>query len=202
MDFFYDGQVRRYLGQFMRIMSNFSYKDAKGQLVRVPVRYGDMNRQVAQIIAKNSTNTMPSAPFIACYIKDLQFDRNRLQDPTFVSKINIRERAFDAEGNQYLNTQGANYTVERLMPTPFKLTMKVDIWAANTEQKLQLLEQILVLFNPSLELQTTDNYIDWTSLTVVQLTDVTFDSRSVPTGAEDPISVLTMTFEMPIWIST
>ena len=26
-----------------------------------------------------------------------------------------------------------------------------------------------MLFNPSLEIQTTDNYIDWTSLSVVNL---------------------------------
>ena len=50
MDYFYDGQVKRYLTQFMRIMSNFSYKDAKGQLIRIPVRYGDMNRQVRVIL--------------------------------------------------------------------------------------------------------------------------------------------------------
>ena len=99
-DHFYDGQVKRYLTQFMRIMSNFSYKDAKGQLVRVPVRYGDMNRQVASILNKNSENTIPNAPFISCYIKDLQYDRSRIQDPTFVSKFNVRERAFDNNGNE------------------------------------------------------------------------------------------------------
>lgn len=104
MDYFYDGQVRRYLTQFMRIMSNFSYKDAKGNLVQVPVRYGDMNRQVANILRKNSENVVNSAPFIACYIKDLQFDRERMQDPTFIDKVNIRERAKDGSGN-YLNTQ-------------------------------------------------------------------------------------------------
>ena len=103
MDYFYDGQVRRYLTQFIQIMSNFAYKDAKGQLVRVPVRYGDMTRQVSQILKKNSENTIPSAPFIACYIKDMQYDLTRLQDPTFISKVQIRERAFDEDNNEYLN---------------------------------------------------------------------------------------------------
>ena len=42
--------------------------------------------------------------------------------------------------------------------------------------KLQILEQILVLFNPSLEVQTTDNYIDWTSLTHVMLESVNWSS--------------------------
>ena len=201
MDFFYDGQVRRYLTQFMRLMSNFSYKDAKGKLTEVPVRYGDMNRQVASIINNNSENFLQSAPFIACYIKDLQFDRDRLADPTFVSKVHIRERALNGDGSEYINTQGNNYTVERLMPTPYLMTFNADIWTTNTEQKLQLWEQIVVLFNPSLEIQTTDNYIDWTSLSVVELTGQTFETRTVPQGLESEISVCSLNFSAPIWIT-
>jgi hypothetical protein len=87
------------------------------------------------------------------------------------------------------------------MPTPFKLAMKVDIWSANTEQKLQIMEQILVLFNPSLELQTTDNYIDWTSLSVLDLTNINWSSRTVPVGVDTPIEIATLTVETPIWIS-
>ena len=201
MDYFYDGQVRRYLTQFMRIMSNFSYKDAKGQLVRVPVRYGDMNRQVAQILNKNSENAIPSAPFIACYIKELVFDRTRLQDPTFVSKINIREREFNDQTQSYMNVQAANYTVERIMPSPHLITFHADIWTTNTEQKLQLWEQIAVLFNPSMELQTTDNYIDWTSLSVLTLENQTWSSRQIPQGVEQDIDILNMVFKSPIWIT-
>lgn len=185
----------------MRLMSNFSYKDSKGRKVQVPVRYGDMNRQVAQIMKKNSENVVASAPFIACYIKNIEFARDRVQDPTFVSKVNIRERAYDEMGNEYLNVQGANYTIERIMPTPFNLTFTTDIWTTNLDQKLQLFEQISVLFNPSMEIQTSSNYVDWTSLSVVELKDVTFSSRQIPQGMEQDIDILTMNFTTPIWIT-
>jgi hypothetical protein len=201
MDFFYDAQVKRYLTQFMRVMSNFAYKDGKGQLTRVPVVYGDMNRQVAQIVKKNSENTIPSAPFIACYIKDLQFDQSRMQDPTFVSKVQVRERAFDPEEEQYLNQQGSNYTIERMMPTPYIIDFAVDIWTTNTDQKLQLWEQIVVLFTPSLELQTTDNFIDWTSISSLRLKSQTFTSRTIPQGVEQDIDILNMVFEANAWIT-
>jgi hypothetical protein len=130
-------------------------------------------------------------------------DTNRLSDPTFISKIHIRERRFtDASGTrEYTGAQGGSYTVERLMPTPFKLTMKADLWTSNTDQKLQILEQILVLFNPSLELQTTDNYIDWTSLSAMYLTGTNFSSRTIPQGAESDIDICSMDFEMPVFIS-
>ena len=201
MDHFYSGQVRRYLTQYIRAMSNFSWKDNSGRLNQVPVMYGDPSRQASAILKKNSENIMPTAPFIACYIKGLDYDQSRLQDPTFVSKVQIREREFDESTGQYINTQGLGYTVERIMPSPYKLTFSADIWTTNTEQKLQIFEQIAYLFNPSLELQTTDNFIDWTSLTVLQLESTNWTSRQVPQGVEQNIDILTMTFTTPIWIT-
>jgi len=205
MQYFYDGQIRRYLAQTIRMLSNFKYRTADGVEKVVPVIYGDMSRQVAAILKDNSENKMPSAPRIAVYMTGLDIDRKRLSDATFTSKINIREREILEDGSSanraYGTAQGINYTVERLMPTPYKLTIKADVWSTNTDQKLQILEQILVLFNPSLEIQTTDNYVDWTSLSVVELTGVTLTSRSIPQGIDSEIDIATLEFETPIWIT-
>ena len=58
-----------------------------------------------------------------------------------------------------------------------------------------------MLFNPSLEIQTTDNYVDWTSLSVVELDNINFSSRTIPLGTESEIDVATLSFSMPIFIS-
>lgn len=203
MDFWYDGQVRRYVTQFMRVFIGFQYK-AGSELKQVPVVYGDMSRMVASIINDNSENKLQTVPKISCYISGLEMDTSRLSDASFVSKVNVRERRWTTDENgvrNYQNVQGAGYTVERLMPTPFKLSMKADIWTTSTDQKLQLLEQLLVLFNPSLELQTTDNYLDWTSLSVLDIKNINFTSRTVPAGTESEIDICTIEFEMPIWLT-
>lgn len=204
MQHFYDGQIRKYLVQIIRVFSNFTVKYADGTLHQIPVMYGDPDRQAAAIMRQNSENVVQSVPRIAVHITDLSLDRTRLGDSSYIGKIHIREREIDntdPANPVYTGAQGKNYTVERLMPTPFKLTVKVDIWASSTEQKLQILEQILVLFNPSLELQTTDNYIDWTSLSVLELITSVWSNRSVPVGTESPIDIATLTLESPIWIS-
>jgi hypothetical protein len=201
MQFFYDGQIRRYITQMVRLMSSFSVENANGKQTQVPVTYGDLTRQVANIIRDNSENKIPSAPRIAVYVTGLEMDRDRTSDSSFVSKVHVRERAWDDGGNEYLNAQGKNYTVERLMPSPYTLRMQVDIWATNTEQKLQILEQILVLFNPSLELQTTDNYVDWTSLTVVNMDGMQFSSRTIPVGVDSEIDVANLQLSTPIYIT-
>ena len=201
MEHFYDGQIRKYLVQIMRLFSNFSYKTGKGTLVEIPISYGDMTRQVSNILRDNSENKIPSAPRMAVYITGLELDRDRTSDSSFVSKKHVRERAYDADGNEYLNFQGKNYTIERLMPTPYKLLLNVDVWTTNADQKLQIMEQILMLFNPSLEIQTTDNYIDWTSLSVVNLESINFSNRTIPTGTETEIDVAQLQFSTPIYIS-
>ena len=201
MQYFYDGQIRRYITQMVRLMSNFSVSDSNDNLTQIPVMYGDLTRQVANIIKDNSENKIPSAPRIAVYVTGLEMDRERTADSSFVSKVNIRERAYDENNEEYLNTQGKNYTIERLMPSPYTLRMQADIWASNTEQKLQILEQILVLFNPSFEIQTTDNYLDWTSLSVVNLDGVTFSSKSIPVGVDSEIDVANLQFTTPIYLT-
>jgi hypothetical protein len=187
----------------MRVFIGFKYQAGDKEERLVPVMYGDLTRQVASIIKDNSENKMPTVPRISCYITGLELDTSRLADSTFVSKVNVRERTYqDVAGQRVYGTeQGAGYTVERLMPTPFKLRVKADVWTSNTDQKLQLLEQILILFNPSLEVQTTDNYVDWTSLSVIYLTSTNFSSRSIPQGTDTDIDIASLEFEMPIYIS-
>jgi hypothetical protein len=171
-------------------------------LLRVPVRYGDASRNAQTIIQENSRNSLPSTPLMTFYITGLDYEQSRMQEPYFVGKMNVRQRSYNSATETYETTQGTALTVERLMPVPFKLTIQLDIWTSNTNQKLQLLEQILTLFNPSLEIQSTDNYIDWTSLSVMYLDRTTWTSRTVPIGTDNPIDIASLTFSMPIWISS
>src|SRR5210317_2169668 len=201
MQHFYDGQIRRFVTQFVRVMSNFSYKDSAGTLRKIPTSYGNLTRQVAHIIRDNSENKVISAPRISCYITGLEYARDRVQNPTHVSKVHLRERDYDDATGEYLQSQGPGYTVERLMPVPFNLQMKCDIWSTNTDQKLQIMEQMLVLFNPSLEIQSTANYIDWTSLSLIELASVNYSSRAIPQGVDTEIDIGELTFTMPIWIT-
>ena len=207
-NFFYDEQIRRFLLQFARIFNNFQVEYGRNEegtdhtLIRVPIKYGDWTRQAQTVVQNNSAGFMPSVPQMTFYISGLDYDRPRMQEPYYVSKIAVRQRTYDETTDSYETTQGNAFTIERLMPVPYKLTIKLDIWTSNTNQKFQLFEQIAGLFNPALEIQSTDNYIDWTSLSVVELQSTVFSSRTIPVGTEDAIDIMTMTFALPIWISS
>lgn len=204
--FHYSGQVRRFVMQFIRLISYFQVEygkneDGSAALRQVPVYYGDSSRQVAQILTNNSENAMRAVPAMAVYITDLTYDRDRVQEPMHVSKMHLRMRDYDHDTGTYGTTQGDAFTIERLMPSPYLLKLNVDIWTSNTTQKLQILEQLYPWFNPSLEIQSTDNYIDWTSLSTVTLMNTRWDTRTIPAGTGEEISINTMSFEIPIWLS-
>ena len=205
--FFNDDQIRRYLLQFTRMFSLFEVEYGRNEqgtsdLIRVPIRYGDASRQAQTILNQNSANSLNATPMMTFHITGLTYDRDRMQEPYHVNKMFVRQRTYDAGTESYETTQGNAFQIERLMPVPYKLTIDLDIWTSNTNQKMQLFEQIATLFNPSFEIQSTDNYIDWTSLSFIKLTGVRWDSRTVPIGQDDPLSIATMTFELPIWIAS
>jgi hypothetical protein len=139
---------------------------------------------------------------ITYYISGLEYDQKRTQDPYFLDKVSVRQRSFNQSTGQYENTQGQAFTVERIMPVPYTLRVTVDFWTTNYNQKLELIEQLGVLFNPSMEIQSTDNFIDWTSLSVVYQDGLTFSSKTIPVGSGNPVDVLTWKFYMPIWLSS
>jgi len=204
--YFYDQQIRRWLLQFMRLFGGFSVqmgKDANGNdyYHQVPVRYGDTTRMSQHILRKNSENTINSVPAISCYIAELLPNAERRISPTFQDSVQVYEKAYDTTAGSYQDKVGETYSLDRHSPIPYDLTINVDIWTSNTEQKLQLLEQILLLFNPSVNLQSSQNPYDWTSLAVVELINVTWTARSIPQGTDDIIDVASLIFTLPIFLT-
>lgn len=207
MQYWYTEQLRNYRLQFIRAFSNFYVskgRDANGNEIieKVPCRYGDPTRIASTIVAGNSENKLPTVPFITCIVNSINMNPGRRQDPTFVGKVQVNEREYDDETSSYLQNQGNKYTVERYMPIPYDLTMQVDIWTNNLSIKEQLLEQILTIYNPSIDIQTSNNALDWTVLTVIEMQDqINWSSRTIPIGTENPIDVTTLQFKVPIWIN-
>src|ERR1044072_7686854 len=88
------------------------------------------------------------------------------------------------------------------MPLPFEMDVQVDLWTSNLEQKMMLVEQMLVTCYPQFEIQNSDNALDWTAVTVCFVEDeMTFSSRTVPIGTTDEIDIFTMRLRLPFWLT-
>ena len=209
MEYFYDGQLERYHKQFGRMFQ--SYKVVEGvnretgevEYRDVPTLYGDMTRHAAYIIRNNSENMIPSVPRMSYYITGLESNSEMRRAPGFQDIVQVVEKKFDEITQTYRDEPGRRYSVRRTQPVPYVMTINLDIWTTVNapEQKMQLIEQILALFNPGVNLRTNTNPLDWTSLTYCELRGVNFTGRGIPQGADDAIDIATLEFWMPILIS-
>lgn len=190
----------------MRIFADIKVRngpDAAGlySIQRVPIMYGDPSWVVAQIIKGGSENTLLPTPMFSAWIENIKLDPKRRQDSQFVGKVSTVERQFDTLSQTYGSDPGVRQDVERYMPVPYELNLRLDVWTSNITTKLQLFEQIGIIFNPSIQLQQNSNLMDWTSIFEVWLEDYTFTSRSIPQGGNEDRDVMSFKFKVPVWIN-
>jgi hypothetical protein len=168
---------------------------------RVPIMYGDPSMMVAQLIKGASENTALPSPMFSVWIQSVKPNPKRRMAPQYVSKVSTVEREFDKETQTYGSGPGVRQDVERYMPVPIDISLKLDVWTTNTEIKLQIFEQIFMIFNPALQLQQNSNLLDWTSIFSVMLDDSTWTNRSIPQGGNDERDVLSFDFKVEGWIN-
>lgn len=203
-DYFYDAQIRRYVLQFMRIFHEIKIAsvDENGStlLERLPIRWGGMDRSAGHVLRENSENVVLPGNMMAAYIQSIQLDGTQRKSISGERKLQVDEREFDEATQSYTNNIGKRYTIESLMPTAMKMEMSLDILTDKMDTKLQVLEQIFMIFNPGITIQQNDNALDFSSFFNVELKNIQWSNR----GAGDDVDrdVASLTFELsPIWIN-
>lgn len=205
LDWWYDGQMRRFLVQMVRAFSGYQYQTGRRgelapQLIMVPCRMATLDRTVGHIMRNLSENVLNTVPMVTVWQSGLTPRRDAIQYPGFIDNLQVTERAIDSSGHYDAN-RGNSYGVQRLMPRPFEMRVQVDIWTSNLDQKHQLAEQILTVVFPSFDIQNSQNPLDWTALTTMYLEEITWSSRTIPIGTESEIDVMSLQFRLPMWLS-
>jgi len=215
--YYYDGQLKSYILQFMAIFSGLQVKIGKRKtgavanttdcagdvtdtqpvfederLISVPIHYGAQDRVVAAILDENTQNKLLRLPVLSAYAKGLAFKKE------WAAGINVERRnVMVPEGGLVPDDI---QVVHQLRPYPFDMSFELGIYVSNTDQHFQILEQILPLFTPQLQIQINDAVLDFTRDTVVELTDLTFD-QNYPSGTDRRVIQSTLNFTMPVWLS-
>jgi hypothetical protein len=207
LDFWYDGQMRRFLEQIVRAFSGFKVRtgwDANRSPIYqiVPCTMAKTDAMVANILRNGSENSMLSAPQIAVYMTGLSNRRADQQNPYHSDTRLVTERAIDPITGQYTSDRGRSYSVERLMPRPFEMAINIDIWTSNMDQKHQLMEQILPIFQPEISIQNSDSALDWSALAQFRLEEINWTSKTIPVGTNmSAMDIATLSFRLPFWLS-
>jgi len=111
---------------------------------KCPIQYGPYQKYLAMIASEPISERQPyqiSLPRISFEIKGLNYDGSRKLVPTQFAK-SIPPKGTDAEGKPVQYTQ--------YLPVPYNLEIEMAIIAKNQDDGLQIIEQILPNFHPSL----------------------------------------------------
>jgi hypothetical protein len=195
-EYYYEGQLRSYLLQFCNIFAGLRVATGKGECeekeyISVPIMVGSKDRVVAAIQAGNTQNRPFSLPMMAANITALSISQTRKGVGT------VDRRVFLPPGGVYPDDLK---TSVRVMPIPYVMDVDLTLYASNTQQLHQMLEQILMLFDPVLQVQTSDSAFDWTKITGVELVGIS-NEENYPAGADKRILQWSLSFSMPIYIS-
>ncbi len=198
-NYYYAKQIRSYIIQFMAIFSGLKVAIGKNDfnsqtnLISVPIIYGTMDRVVAAIKTENTQNKPIRVPIMAA--KEISID----QAPELRHGVGTTIKHVSLPLGESL--PNGLRVIEKYMPIPYKLNMELSVIVSNTDQKFQIMEQILMLFDPSVQIQTSDAYQDWTKLTTVTMeSGVNFEENNPP-GTERRLLTSVIAFSMPIYIS-
>lgn len=196
-EFYYNHQIRRYLVQFMTIFAGMQVRvgwneDKEPRLAPIPIVNASKDRVVAAIKGENTQNKPLRLPMFSVTITGITQDPDRRK-----GVAGSRRQTFMPTGGLFPEDISV---VQQRMPVPYTLEVELAIWASNQEQHYQIIEQIAMIFDPDLQIQSSDELFDWTRLTRVQLEDIRFE-ENVPAGADRRIIQTNMNFTMPIWIA-
>ena len=127
---------------------------------KVPVQYGPYQKYLAIIASEPNAERQQlqiSLPRISFEIKGLNYDGSRKLVPTQFAKT-VPPTGTDEEGKpiQY----------QQYLPVPYNLEVELNIIAKNQDDGLQILEQILPNFHPSLNVS-------------IEVIDVTHEERDI-----------------------
>lgn len=196
-NYYFNEQLAKYIVQFMAVFQGLTYTTGKREdgLIRqfpVPVIYGSKDRVTASILSDNTQNQAIRLPTMSAYMSQIRVAPERRKG-VGVERRNV----FLPKGGLLPNDIK---TVYQLMPVPYDVSMELSIYTSNMNQQRQIVEQILMYFDPLVQIQKSDDDFDWTKITQVELVDINFD-ENYPAGADQRAIISTLTFEMPIYIS-
>jgi hypothetical protein len=195
--FYYNKQLKQAVITFAGIFTGLQVctgKDGCGEVsfVEVPVRYGSTDRVASAIASGNTQNNLHTLPMMSCYMNGIELAPDRMHGVNQVDR-----RTYLEQGGVYPNDVKG---IRRVMPIPYDLQMELSIYASNTDQMYQILEQILILFDYDLQVQFNDAPFDWAKITRVQLTGIA-NEETYPVGTDRRILSWNLSFNFPIWIS-
>ena len=188
----YDNQLKHYILQVMAIFASMEIQHDDGEMQRVHVRYTNADRVAEAILAGNTQNSILQLPMFTVNMADIELAPDRKKGTGTIRRNLRAEPGALASEIEF---------IEQKQPIPYNFVFDVTFMASNLQHDFQVVEQILTLFDPILQIQTSDSRYDPTAITTITLNNVDDQTESV-VGTERRIIKRSYNFTVAGWLSS
>jgi hypothetical protein len=185
-EYFYNAHIRSIIAVFGTLFNDvkIARRETDGSLTNqrtVPIAYGPRQKFLTRIDERpelGTENVAIKLPRISFEMKNLTYDPTRQK-----------------QRNQY-TYEGANKVWE---PVPYKISMDLSIMSKNQDEGLQIIEQILPMFSPSLgfrlkPISAIDSIVDDVKITLTN--GVSIDDQYTGDFTTRRVLIYTLSFEI------
>lgn len=194
--YFYNAQFKEYIKQFLRVFANFEVelgvdRDNDNKLDRrtCPVYYGGMDRVVANVLHKEGVSYTTTLPIMSGNLVAIELNPE-----------NRRTNYHEENISRVRGSDGVPIIDRKKIGVPYRLSMDLSIYTSNMDQMFQLIEQILMMFNPKIVIQRSDDIRDFTYITEIELLSIS-NEQNVPAATDERMIVNTLSFIFDVWLN-
>lgn len=147
-DHFYHGTVRLYTSVIGSLFDDLKIKRSNGDLIKVPLSYAGQQKQNTRLDENpnpNDARYKMRLPRISYMLTGFEKDDSRITNKMHV----LQEQGVDRTVDNQVNTQ--------LNRVPYTFNYDVMIKTKHIDDMLQLIEQVVPYFNPSIKVVVKDN---------------------------------------------
>lgn len=201
-NYWYHGQVRKIILHTLRIFSNFCIstgvdKEGNPILRRVPVTFMSSDKSALYQINNATDTIIETCPKMVLTISEIRMNNDRMYAAPYEPlESEITEKKWNEETGNYEYDIGNTYSITRLNPIPIGIVFKLYVLTTLQTQKFELFEQIRTIFSPTLELQTSENPLDWTRVTAIVMTGINYSSKGTTNLDSTQLDAMDFTFEV------
>lgn len=189
----YNRQFERYIGQFMRAISGLQIengveRNGTKDPRRVPVVWMAMDRVIASLMAKRNDHQVNSKlPMIGVNMSGLAQVQDSRMSPYWNEPIPKRR----------MENGKPHTAIQRLVGQQFLMSLDVAVYASSTSELFMILEQLLLIFNPRLVIQSDNDAINSDYITSITLDSIQ-PEITFPLGQGSQECIMNLGFSMPV----
>jgi len=201
-NYWYYGNIRLMILCVLRLFQNFCISQGKDEdgndvLKRVPCTFMSTDKSVVYMLNNATDTVLETVPKMILALSNVKLNNDKISGaPYYANETSFTEKKFNPDKGNYEYVPGNSYNVTRLNPLPIGLEFKLYILTTMQDQKLQLFEQIRSMFSPTLEIQTSENPLDWSRVTAITLTGLNWSSKGTTNLDSTSLDAMDMTFEI------